>query len=62
MNHYKMVTNPHYGKKFESGSNIEIRTQKLKQVLKSILCIVGTVPCAFFVFFLSNPGAGILLH
>ena len=51
-----MVTNPHYGKKFESGSNIEIRTQKLKQVLKSILCIVGTIPCAFLVFLL-YPGS-----
>ena len=56
-----MVTNPHYGKKFESGSNIEIRTQKLKQVLKSILCIVGTIPCAFLVFLL-NPGTVMLLH
>ena len=61
MNHYTMVTNPHYGKKFESGSNIEIRTQKLKQVLKSILCIVGAIPCAFLVFFI-KPCTVMLLH
>ena len=40
----------------------KIRKQQLKHGLKSFSCIAGTIPCAFFVFFLSNPGAGILLH
>jgi len=62
INHYTVLTNPYYGKKFESGYKKEIRKQQLKQGLKSFSCIVGTIPCAFFVFFLSNPGAGILLH
>ena len=56
-----MVTNPYYGKKFESRFKIEIRTQKLKQVLKSILCIVGAIPCAFLVFFI-KPCTVMLLH
>ena len=62
MNHYTLVTNPQHGKKFESGYRKEIRKQQLKQSLKSFSCIAGTIPCAFLVFFLSNPGAGILLH
>ena len=62
INHYKVVTNPKHGKKFESGYRKEIRKQQLKQSLKSFSCIAGTIPCAFLVFFLSNPGAGILLH
>ena len=61
MNHYSMVTNPHDGKKFESGYK-KIRKQKLKQGLKSISCIVGTIPCTFLVFFLLNSGASVLLH
>ena len=62
INHYTVVTNPQHGKKFESGYRKEVRKQQLKQGLKSFSCIVGTIPCAFLVFFLSNPGAGILLH
>ena len=62
INHYTMVTNPQHGKKFESGYRKEVRKQQLKQSLKSFSCIAGTIPCAFLVFFLSNPGAGILLH
>ena len=57
-----MVTNPQHGKKFESGYRKEIRKQQLKQSLRSFSCIAGTIPCAFLIFFLSNPGAGILLH
>ena len=62
INHYTLVTNPQHGKKFESGYRKEIRKQHLKQSLKSFPCIVGAIPCAFLFFFLSNPGAGILLH
>ena len=62
INHYTMVTNPQHGNKFESGYRKEIRKQQLKQSLKSFSCIVAAIPCAFLVFFLSNPGAGILLH
>ena len=62
INHYTLVTNPQHGKKFESGYRKEIRKQQLKQSLKSFSCIAGTIPCAFLLFFLSNPGAGILLH
>ena len=62
INHYTMVTNLPDGKKFESGYRKEIRKQQLKQSLKSFSCIAGIIPCAFFVFFLFNPGAGILLH
>ena len=62
INHYTAVTNPQHGKKFESGYRKEIRKQQLKQSLKSFSCVAGTIPCAFLVFFLSNPGAGILLH
>ena len=62
INHYTMVTNPQHGKKFESGYRKEVRKQQLKQSLKSLSCIAGTIPCAFLVFFLLNPGAGILLH
>ena len=62
INHYTLVTNPQHGKKFESGYRKEIRKQQLKQSLKSFSCIAVTIPCAFIIFFLSNPGAGILLH
>jgi len=62
INHYTLVTNPQHGKKFESGYRKEIRKQQLKQSLKSFSCIAGTISCAFLVFFLSNHGAGILLH
>ncbi len=62
INHYTVVTNPQHGKKFESGYRKEVRKQQLIQGLKSFSCIAGTIPCAFLVFFLSNPGAGILLH
>ena len=62
INHYTVVTNSQHGKKFESGYRKEMRKQQLKQGLKSFSCIVGTIPCTFLVFFLSNPGAGILLH
>ena len=62
INHYTMVTSPQHGKKFESGYRKEVRKQQLKQSLKSFSFIAGTIPCAFLVFFLSNPGAGILLH
>ena len=62
INHYTMITNPHYGKKFESGYRKEVRKQQLKQSIKSFSCIAGIIPCTFFVFFLFNPGAGILLH
>ena len=59
INHYTMVTNPQHGKKFESGYRKEIRKQQLKQSLKSFSLFVGAIPCAFLIFFLSNPGAGI---
>ena len=55
INHYMMVTNPQHGKKFESGFRKEIRKHQLKQSLKSILYIVGAIPCAFLFFFLSKP-------
>ena len=61
INHYTVVTNPQHGKKFESGYRKEIRKQQLKQSLKSFSSIAVTIPCAFIIFFLSNPGAGMLL-
>ena len=62
INHYAKVTNPQHGKKFESGYRKEIRRQKLKQSFKIAWRITNMIPCVFLVIFLSNPGAGILLH
>tara|TARA_Y100001970_G_scaffold34257_1_gene42518 strand:+ start:236 stop:613 length:378 start_codon:yes stop_codon:yes gene_type:complete len=62
INHYTRVTNPQHGKKFESGYRKEIRKQKLKQSFKIAWRITNMIPCVFLVIFLSNPGAGILLH
>ena len=62
INHYTVVNNPQHGKKFESGYKKEVRKQQLKHGLKSFSCIAATIPCTFLVFFLSNTGAGILLH
>ena len=62
INHYTKATNPRHGKKFESGYRKEIKKQKLKQSLKFFWRITNILPCVFLVSFLSNPGAGILLH
>ena len=62
INHYTVVTNSQHGKEFESGYRKEVRKQQLKQSIKIFSCIAGIIPCTFFVFFLFNPGAGILLH
>ena len=62
INHYTVVTNSQHGKEFESGYRKEVRKQQLKQSIKSFSCIAVIIPCTFFVFFLFNPGAGILLH
>ena len=62
INHYTVVTNSQHGKEFESGYRKEVRKQQLKQSIKSFSCIAVIIPYTFFVFFLFNPGAGILLH
>ena len=62
INHYTVVTNSQHGKEFESGYRKEVRKQQLKQSIKIFSCIAGIIPCTFFVFFLFNPEAGILLH